>query len=69
MTQTETVVDYLQKHKALGSSTAIYELGIHRLSDIIFRLRKRGMNIETETYQVKNRYGGTSRPAVYRLVD
>ncbi len=36
MTQTETVIDYLQKHKALGSSTAIYELGIHRLSDIIF---------------------------------
>ncbi len=69
MTQTEVVTDYLQRHKTLGSSTAIYELGIHRLSDIIFRLRKRGMNIETETHQVKNRYGGISRPAIYVLRD
>ena len=67
-TQIEDIKEYLEKHpRGITSLQAIKMFGATRLSGIIFNLRKQGMDIRTETKQVKNRYGGTSTIAVYKL--
>lgn len=67
-TQTNDIKRYIETHKkGITSLEAIEMFGATRLSSIIFCLRKQGMNIVTETKNVKNRYGGTSSIAVYKL--
>ena len=66
-TQTQCVLEHLEKHGSITSWQAFKRYGATRLSDIIFRLRKRGYIITTETFEVKNRYGSKSRPAKYTL--
>ena len=46
MNQTEAVLAHLQKHKSITSWEAIQEYGATRLSDIIYRLRDRGYDIQ-----------------------
>lgn len=66
-TQIQCVLEHLQKHGSITSWQAFKKFGATRLSDIIFRLRKRGYIISTDTFEVKNRYGTTTRPAKYTL--
>lgn len=61
------VVNHLRKYKKITSIEAINEYGATRLSSIIFILRDKGFEIETEMVQSKNRYGNISRYAVYHL--
>ena len=67
-TQTTEVLKYMQTHKGITSIQAIEKFGATRLSDIIFRLRKEGYEIETESITKKNRYGHTTTFARYTLV-
>lgn len=67
-TQTQDVLKYLQSHKrGITSLEAINRFGATRLSDIIFRLRKKGYNIVTENNLVKNRYGRQVLVSTYKL--
>lgn len=66
-TQTQCVLEHLQKHGSITSWQAILRYGATRLSDIIYRLRKRGYIITTESYEVKTRYGSKTRPVRYTL--
>lgn len=69
-TQISDVLNYMTKHKkGITSLEAIQMFGATRLSGIIWCLRQDGHNIETETKEVKNRYGGVSRVACYKLMD
>lgn len=69
-TQIGDVKKYLENHKnGITSLDAIRLFGATRLSGIIWTLRKDGMNIITENKDVKNRYGGVSRVACYKLVE
>lgn len=67
-TQMTEVLKYMQTHKGITSIQAIEKFGATRLSDIIFRLRKEGYEIETESITKKNRYGHTTTFARYTLV-
>lgn len=67
-TQTSDILKYLQTHKrGITSLEAINRFGATRLSDIIFRLRKKGYNIVTENNLVKNRYGRQVLVSTYKL--
>ena len=67
-TQTSDILKYLQSHKrGITSIEAINRFGATRLSDIIFRLRKKGYNIITENNLVKNRYGRQVLVSTYKL--
>ena len=66
-TQTEDVLEHLEKHGSITSMEAINNYGATRLSDIIFRLRKRGYIISTERLTVKTRYGRSTSVGKYTL--
>lgn len=67
-TQLNEVLAYMQSGNRITSMKAIEKFGATRLSDIIFKLRKRGYNITTHTIIGKNRYGGTVKYAEYELI-
>lgn len=60
---------WLKDHGSITGKQAMDECGVYRLSAVIFELRRRGLDIETYTIQVKNRYGGKSYVAQYKLKD
>ena len=62
MTQQEMVLQRLKKDISLTSFQAFHAYNITRLADVIFKLRNRGYDIETET--VRN---GSVSFARYRL--
>ena len=66
-TQTADVLAHLEKYGSITSMEAIKLYGATRLSDIIFRLRRRGYTITTERFEVKTRYDRKTRPAKYIL--
>lgn len=67
MTQEDVVYEYLHDNRSITSNIA-FKFGITRLSAVIFRLKKSGVNIRTEMKQVETRYG-KSRIAKYYLED
>ena len=58
---------WLHDYGSITGKQAMEDCGVYRLSAVIFDLRKKGVNIETHTLAVKNRYGGISRVAQYQL--
>jgi len=60
---------WLRDHGSITGKQAMEDCGVYRLSAVIFDLRRRGLDIETYTIQVKNRYGGKSYVAQYKLKD
>ena len=66
-TQEKEVLDYLRKIGSITSWEAIVEFGATRLSAIIYNLRKKGYNVETNDVIVKNRYGNATVIAKYVL--
>lgn len=66
--QKSEVLKYMTSHAGITSIQAFEKFGVTRLSDIIFRLRKDGYDIETEDITTKNRYGHSTTYAKYRLV-
>ena len=65
--QEKAVLEKLTKNGHLSSLEAIHQMGITRLSAIIFNLREEGHIIETfrVTSTSKNRYGNPSRYCIY----
>ncbi len=67
MTQEIRLSDYLKDRGEIDPLTAWAELGIYRLSAVIFRLRKEGMAIITERKDVQNRFGEPCHVALYKI--
>lgn len=67
MTQTQAVLDVLKSGDSISSMEAFSEFGITRLSAIIFRLRQKGYDIDSEDVETTNRFGGKVRYARYKL--
>tara|TARA_R100001594_G_scaffold80364_1_gene114870 strand:- start:394 stop:615 length:222 start_codon:yes stop_codon:yes gene_type:complete len=65
--QKQAVLYHLQQYQTITSLEAISEYGATRLSDIIFRLRKEGYNIESLPFIKRNRFGNTVTLAKYYL--
>lgn len=66
--QITDIIAHLRKYKSITSNEAIKRYGATRLSGIIFILREKGFDIETEMTQGKNRYGHISNYAIYHLI-
>lgn len=66
-TQEKAVLERLTEVGHLSSIEAIQEMGITRLSSIIFKLRNKGHIIETYNFTSvkKNRYGNSQRIGIY----
>lgn len=67
MTQTERLTNYLKQYGKINPLTAWSDLGIYRLSAVIFLLRKEGYKITTNLVEVKNRFDEPVQFAEYRL--
>lgn len=66
--QITDIIAHLRKYKSITSNEAIKKYGATRLSGIIFILREKGFDIETEMTQGKNRYGHISNYTIYHLI-
>jgi hypothetical protein len=55
--QKERVLDYIRETGSITQLEAIKELGVLRLSAVIFDLKKDGNAIKSELVPVKTRYG------------
>lgn len=63
----QQVLEHLQTNGNITSWEAIQQYGATRLSSIIFNLRKRGYDIDTETIRFKDRNGNEGQYAKYIL--
>ncbi len=66
MTQTNRVLDYMKTYGSITSLEAFRDLGVTRLSGVIFDLRKQ-YNIVSKTEKSKNRYGENTSYSRYYL--
>ena len=65
--QQERVLEYMQKFGSISSLEAFKDLGVTRLSAVIFCLKKKGHNITSETEFCKNRFGELVHFSRYRV--
>lgn len=68
MTQYEMILKHLKTHVGITQITALEKYGCMRLASRIADLRGEGYHIETNTKEVRNRWGEKCRVAEYRLV-
>jgi hypothetical protein len=66
-TQEQIVREHLNKYPKLSAIEAFHLYGITRLSGIIFKLRNKGLPIETETKNCRTRQGNPTSVALYKL--
>lgn len=66
--KTQVALRHLKEHGTTTSLEAIDKYRATRLSDIIYRLRKQGMHIETIDIPFTDRYGTKSKYGKYVLV-
>lgn len=67
MNQQERLTKYLEKHGKIDPLKAWTQLGIYRLADTVFNLRKKGYEIKTKTKKIKNKYKEICHVAEYKL--
>lgn len=65
--QRDDIMRHLMTEGSITAWEAIKEYGSTRLSAIIYELRKKGWNIESEMVTSKNRYGNTVQFARYHF--
>ena len=65
--QEQRLLDYLKTNLKVSPMDAWIELGIYRLSDVVFKLRNKGYEIETERKSVMNRFDEPCNFAEYVL--
>lgn len=67
--QEQRVIDYLEKKGRITTLTAMNDLGISRLSNVIHDLKDHGYNIVSSWETSNNRYGESCTYKVYRIGD
>ena len=67
-TQKDYVLEHLERGWSITSLEAWDKYGISRLSDIVYKLRKEGYNIETEMVEGRTKMGADAIYGTYRLI-
>jgi hypothetical protein len=67
MNQQERLISHFKKSKTIDPLRAWTQLGIYRLADCVYQLRKKGFEIKTEQKRVKNKFKETCIVAEYRI--
>lgn len=57
MTQRERVTQYINEFGSISSLEAFRDLGVTRLADVIFKMKRAGVNVCTRMEKSTNRYG------------
>ena len=57
MTQRERVTKYINEFGSISSLEAFRDLGVTRLADVVFKMKKDGIVFNTQTEKSINRYG------------
>ena len=57
MTQMDRVIQHMNDFGSISSLEAFRELGVTRLSDVIFKMKKAGVVVYTKLEKSSNRYG------------
>ena len=57
LTQTERVLEYMEKYGSVTQIEALNDLGVMRLASRISDLKKQGIPVISKVEAVKNRYG------------
>ena len=65
--QRDDIIHHLMTEGSITAWEAIKEYGSTRLSAIVYELRKKGWNIESEMVTAKNRYGNPVTFARYHF--
>jgi len=65
MKQADMVMGYITQFGSITPIDAFKDLGITRLSAVVFDLKEKGVNIITDIEHGKNRYGKPTRYARY----
>ena len=68
-TQVQRVKRYIEDFGSITSLEAIKDLGVTRLSAIVFKLKKAGVQVEGTTEHSINRYGENTTFKRYIIVD
>ena len=63
--QKERTLEYIREYDSITPLEAMRDLGVYRLSAVVFDLREEGYDIETTMVEVPNRFGSTARVARY----
>lgn len=70
VTQKDRVLEYMQDFGSISPKEAFEDLGVYRLSAIIYDLKyKDGYDIKTEIERGKNRYGDSTCYARYSFAE
>lgn len=67
MAQKKRVLDYINEFGSISSLEAFRDLGVTRLSAVIFNLKEDGYEFDTKTERCVNRYGEKVGYARYSL--
>ena len=66
--QQERVLNYMSDYGSISSLEAFKDLGVTRLSAVIFNLKRKGVQIKKVKESCKNRYGEPVHFARYSVV-
>lgn len=69
MTHKERVLKYMRDYGSITSLEAFKDLGVTRLSAVIYRLKADGHEISSKPESTRNRYGDKVTFSRYRLVE
>lgn len=67
MTQQDMILNHIRTYGGITSQEAFKKYGVTRLSDVVYKLKRRGFVIEPETIKSTNRYGKKVHFARYVL--
>lgn len=57
MTQKQAVLQYVKDFGSISSMEAFGDLGVTRLADVVYKLKKDGYTVKSTTESTVNRYG------------
>lgn len=69
ISQIDRVLQYMKDFGSITTLQAFTDLGVTRLSDKIFLLKKRKIKIESERIEVRNRYNDVMHVCEYYIVE
>ena len=69
MTQTEMILEHMQKNGGITQADAIRLFGCYRLGARVYDLKERGIDVQKTMVPGVNRYGKRTRYARYFLND
>lgn len=63
--QIERIKNALMNGEKITPLDAWISYGVYRISDVVFRLRKAGYDVQTKMVEVQNQWGETCKVAQY----